>query len=197
MFGAMEAGLSPAAAALTALLRQRIVVLDGAMGTLIQQQRLSEAEVRGERFRDHAGKPLRGNHDLLVLTQPDLIRSLHRQYLEAGADVIETNTFSATTIGQHEFFGPDPEAGRKDEAYFERVVTDARLRALVADLNLAAARLARQAADEVAERTGQPRFVAGAMGPMPVTASLSPDVNDAGCRAVRFDQLRRACREQA
>lgn len=197
MLAAMQASTSPAVWPLERLLRQRIVVLDGAMGTLIQQQRLSEADVRGERFRDHAGKPLRGNHDLLVLTQPELIRSLHRQYLEAGADVIETNTFSATTIGQHEFFGPEPEGGRKDEAYFERVVTDAGLRALVADLNLAAARLARAAAEEVAERTGCPRFVAGALGPMPVTASLSPDVNDAGFRAVNFDQLRRAYREQA
>lgn len=193
----MEASRSGAETALVSLLRQRIVLLDGAMGTLIQQQGLSEADVRGRQFSKHTGKPLKGNHDLLVLTQPDLIRSLHRQYLEAGADLIETNTFSATTIGQHEFFGPAPAGPRKDEGYFEQVVTDPTLGQLVMELNLAAARLARQAADEMAERTGSPRFVAGAMGPMPVTASLSPDVNDAGFRAVNFDQLRRAYRQQA
>ncbi|MCS7090325.1 MAG: methionine synthase [Verrucomicrobiota bacterium] len=193
----MDASRSAAETALVSLLRRRIVVLDGAMGTLIQQQGLSEADVRGERFSNHTGKPLKGNHDLLVLTQPALIRSLHRQYLEAGADIVETNTFSATTIGQHEFFGPNPRGPRKDEEYFEQVVTDPGLRQLVSDLNLAAARLAREAADEVAERTGSPRFVAGAMGPMPVTGSLSPDVQDAGFRAVNFDQLRRAYRDQA
>ncbi|MGA4643678.1 methionine synthase [Limisphaera sp. 4302-co] len=192
----MQSSRMAEATELESLLRRRIVLLDGAMGTLIQQQGLSEADVRAERFRDHAGKPLKGNHDLLVLTQPGLIRSLHRQYLEAGADIIETNTFSATSIGQHEFFGPTPEGPRKDEAYFERVVSDPGLGRLVADLNLAAARLAREAADEVADRTGSPRFVAGAIGPMPVTASLSPDVNDAGFRAVNFDQLRRAYRQQ-
>jgi len=192
----MEPSRCQSATELESLLHRRIVLLDGAMGTLIQQQGLNESDVRGERFQHHTGKPLKGNHDLLVLTRPELILSLHRQYLEAGADIIETNTFSSTTIGQHEFFGPAPAGPRKDEDYFEQVVSDPGLRQLVADLNLAAARLARRAADEISHRTGSPRFVAGAIGPMPVTASLSPDVSDAGFRAVNFDQLRRAYRDQ-
>ena len=177
-------------------LRQRIVLLDGAMGTLIQAQRLGEADYRGARFADWSGKPLKGNNELLVLTRPDLIRDLHRRYLLAGADLIETNTFSATTIGQHDFFFSRHTPGRKDPAFFDEVIHDARLRELVVEMNLAAARLAREAADRVAEETGRPRFVAGAIGPMPVTASLSPDVNDPGFRSVTFRQLRQAYAEQ-
>jgi 5-methyltetrahydrofolate--homocysteine methyltransferase len=181
---------------LTSLLRERIAILDGAMGTLIQQERLGEADYRGRRFADWSGKPLRGNNELLVLTRPELVRDLHRRYLLAGADLIETNTFSATTIGQHEFFFRRHPAGRKDPAYFDEVIHDASLRELVTEMNLAAARLAREAADRVAEETGRPRFVAGAIGPMPVTASLSPDVNDPGFRSVTFRQLRQAYAEQ-
>jgi cobalamin-dependent methionine synthase I/methionine synthase I (cobalamin-dependent) len=188
------AGNPPSAFA--ALLARRIVVLDGAMGTMVQRYKLSEAEFRGARFADWQGKDLKGNNELLQLTRPQVIAEIHRQYLEAGADLIETNTFSATTIGQHDFlFGKHP-AQRKDQAFFEAVVTDKFLREVVLEMNLAAARLARQVADEVANRTGQPRFVAGALGPMPVTASISPDVNDPAFRAVNFDQLRRAYREQ-
>ncbi|HMO64270.1 MAG TPA: homocysteine S-methyltransferase family protein, partial [Verrucomicrobiota bacterium] len=181
---------------LVRLLGERIVILDGAMGTVIQQYRLGEAQFRGERFKDWDGKDLKGNNELLVLTQPPVIAEIHRRYFEAGADIVETNTFSATTIGQHDFFFRKHPAGRKDQAFFETVVTDPFLQGLAREMNLASARLARQAADAVAAHTGQPRFVAGAVGPMPVTASISPDVNDPGFRSVNFDQLRRSYREQ-
>jgi 5-methyltetrahydrofolate--homocysteine methyltransferase len=176
--------------------RQRIVVLDGAMGTMIQQLKLGEADYRGQRFADWRGKPLQGNNELLQLTQPSHLADIHRQYLLAGADVIETNTFSATTLGQHDFLYAAPPGARKDPAFYEAVVHDATLREIVQDMNLAAARLARQAADEVAEQTGRPRLVAGAIGPTPLTASLSPEVQDPGFRAVTFTQLRQAYADQ-
>ncbi|MDQ2868795.1 MAG: methionine synthase [Verrucomicrobiota bacterium] len=175
------------------LLRERIVVLDGAMGTTLQRLHLTEADYRGERFRAWKGKDLKGAHELLLLTRPDAVRRVHEEYLAAGADVIETNTFSATTIGLHDFlFDGEPESGRKDPQFFERVVYDPTLRATVHEMNVSAARLAREA---VAKCDGA-RFVAGALGPLPVTASLSPDVNDPGFRAVTFDQLKRAYRDQ-
>ena len=177
------------------LLGERIVVIDGAMGTVIQRYKLDEAAFRGERFRDWKGKDLKGNNELLQLTKPEVIEEIHRDYLMAGADIIETNTFSATTIGQHDFFFKHRD-GRKDQAFFEEVINDKALRELAHDLNVAAVRLARKAADEVANKTGQPKFVAGAIGPMSVTCSLSPDVNDPGFRSVNFDQLRRAYRQQ-
>ncbi|MBE2181709.1 MAG: methionine synthase [Chthoniobacterales bacterium] len=178
------------------LLGERIVVLDGAMGTVIQRYKLDEAAFRGTRFADWKGKDLKGNNELLQITKPEVIEEIHRHYMEAGSDIVETNTFSATTIGQHDFFfGKHPE-GRKDQAFFEEVIHDAALRELAADMNRTAVHLARKAADEVANSTGRRRFVAGAIGPMPVTASISPDVNDAGFRAVNFDQLRHAYREQ-
>ncbi|MGA2343626.1 MAG: homocysteine S-methyltransferase family protein, partial [Steroidobacteraceae bacterium] len=152
--------------ALLALLEQRIVVLDGAMGTMIQNRALCEADFRGDRFADWP-KDLRGNNDLLTLTQPHLVAAIHREYLEAGADVITTNTFNSSAISQ----------------------ADYGLQGLIGELNLAAARLARQAADEVARATGRQCFVAGALGPTSRTASLSPDVNDPGFRNVDFDQL--------
>jgi 5-methyltetrahydrofolate--homocysteine methyltransferase len=184
-----------APAPLERLLGERIVILDGAMGTVIQRYQLDEAAFRGKRFADWQGKDLKGNNELLQLTRPEVIEEIHRDYLLAGADIIETNTFSATTIGQHDFFFKHAES-RKNQAYFEEVIHDPMLRELARDLNLAAARLARRAADEVAHRTGRPRFVAGALGPLPVTASISPDVNDPGFRSVNFEQLRRAYREQ-
>jgi 5-methyltetrahydrofolate--homocysteine methyltransferase len=187
---------SPAASALARLLRERIVILDGAMGTMVQQRRLTEAEFRAVRFAGWQGKPLKGNNELLQITCPEIIADIHRQYLLAGADLIETNTFSATTIGQHDFLFPKHPPGRKDQAFFQEVVNDPKLREVVCEMNLAAARLARKAADEVATETGQPRFVAGAIGPMPVTASLSSEVNDPGFRSVSFEQLRQAYREQ-
>ena len=160
-------------AALPALLAQRIVVIDGAMGTMIQRYKLGEADYRGERFKDHP-KDLKGNNELLQLTQPHVLREIHAAYLAAGADIIETNTFGATSIAQEDY-GLAP---------------------LAREMNVAAARLAREAAD-AASTADKPRFVAGALGPTPRTASISPDVNDPGARNVTFEQLRAAYREQA
>ncbi|CAN5224368.1 methionine synthase [soil metagenome] len=180
-----------------ALMRERIAILDGAMGTMVQRYKLSEADFRGERFRDWKGKDLKGSNELLLLTKPEVIEEIHTQYLEAGADLIETNTFSATTLGSHDFlFREEPGNGRKDPEFFQRVVDDAEMRALVHEMNVVAAQLARRACDRVANATGQQRFVAGALGPMPVTASLSPDVNDPAFRAVTFDQLRQSYGDQ-
>jgi len=154
-------------AAFRRLLGERILVLDGAMGTMIQRRGLGESDYRGERFAGW-GRDLKGANDLLTLTRPDVIAAIHREYLEAGADVIETNTFNANA----------PSLG------------DYGLEELVRELNLEAARLARRVADEVAAETGRPRFVAGALGPTNRTASLSPDVNDPGHRNIDFDRLR-------
>src|SRR5437016_8248269 len=187
-------GLHP----LKALVRERIVVLDGAMGTVIQGYKLSEADYRGERLRDWQGKDLKGSLELLNLTQPQVIEEIHSNYLEAGADIIETNTFSGTTIGLNDFlFQGEPTSGRKDQEFFQRVVDDVGLRGLVHEINFEAARIARQAADRAANETGQRRFVGGSMGPLPVAASISPDVNDPAFRAVSFDQLRQTYFDQA
>ena len=183
---------------LEALLGKRIVVLDGAMGTMIQRYKLSEADYRGKRFANWKGKDLKGSLELLLLTKPEVIEEIHAQYLEAGADIIETNTFSATTVGLHDFlFTRKPTRGRKDQQFFQRVVDDPDLRALVHEMNLAAARIARRAAERVANETGTRRFVAGSLGPLPVTASISPDVNDPAFRAVTFDQLKQTYFDQA
>ena len=153
---------------------QRILVLDGAMGTMIQRYKLEEADFRGNRFRDH-GQPLKGNNDLLALTRPDVLREIHDAYFEAGADIAETNTFSSTTIAQADY-------GLEEAVY---------------DLNFASARIAREAADAWTEKEpDKPRFVAGSVGPTNRTASISPDVNDPGFRAVTFDQLVTAYKEQ-
>jgi 5-methyltetrahydrofolate--homocysteine methyltransferase len=177
-------------------LRQRILILDGAMGTMVQRYRLDEAAFRGERFRDWAGKDLKGNNELLLLTRPEVIAEIHRKYYEAGSDLVETNTFGATCIGQHDFLFREHPAGRKDPAFFDRVIQDPFLCEVTRDMNLAAARLARAEAERAQTADGRPRYVAGAIGPMPVTASLSPDVNDPGFRSVRFDQLRADYRAQ-
>jgi 5-methyltetrahydrofolate--homocysteine methyltransferase len=177
------------------LLQERIVIIDGAMGTVIQRYKLDEKAFRGARFADWQGKDLKGNNELLQLTRPDVIGEIHRHYLEAGADIIETNTFSATTIGQHDFFFKHAE-GRKDQAFFDEVVNDPALKKLALDLNLAGAAVARKAADDVERETGRPRFVAGALGPQPVSASTVVDVNDPGFRPINFDQLRQAYTEQ-
>ena len=168
---------------LHSLLQNRVVILDGAMGTMVQRYKLDEAAYRGDRFADWSGKDLKGNNELLLLTRPNVIEEIHTGYLEAGSDLIETNTFSATTIGQHDFLlrGEHP---RKDQEFMERVIHDPFLRETAREMNVVAARLARKAADRIAERTGLQRFVAGAIGPMPVTGSLSPDVNDPGFRTV-------------
>src|SRR5438067_683235 len=181
----------------TALLQKRVVVLDGAMGTTLQRLGLSEADYRGERFRNWKGKDLKGAIELLLLTKPEAVEHVHEEYLRAGADVIETNTFSATTIGLQEFlFDGKPNNGRKDPEFFECVVSDVGLRETVREINNTAARMAREAADRVSNETGEQRFVAGALGPLPVTSSLSPDVNDPGFRAVTFDQIKQSYRDQ-
>jgi 5-methyltetrahydrofolate--homocysteine methyltransferase len=155
-------------ALLHAQLAQRILILDGAMGTMIQSYKLEEADYRGERFADFA-HDLKGNNDLLCLTQPHIIKAIHAEYLAAGADILETNSFNATSISMADYHMED----------------------LVAELNFAAARLAREAADEAtAANPGKPRFVAGVLGPTSRTATISPDVNDPGFRNVTFDQLR-------
>ena len=196
----MSSPSNPAGLALAQLLKERILILDGAMGTVIQlhwkANNLGEAWFRGERFRDWKGKDLKGYNELLLLTQPDVIEAIHRRYLEAGADLIETNTFSATTIGLHDFFFKHPD-GRKDPAYFDEVIGDSTLRELARELNLAAARLARNAATAASAQTGQPKFVAGAIGPQTVSACTVVDVNDAGFRPIRFNQLVTAYAEQA
>jgi 5-methyltetrahydrofolate--homocysteine methyltransferase len=162
-------------AALTAALEHRIVVLDGAMGTMIQKHRLEEADYRGERFRDWP-RDLKGNNDLLSLTRPDLIRRIHQLYLEAGADIIETNTFNSNRIS----------------------LADYGQEAFAREFNVAGARLARQAADAMTERTpDKSRLVAGAIGPTNRTASISPDVGDPGFRNTSFDELAAAYREAA
>src|SRR5713101_1331779 len=158
---------------LESLLRERIVVLDGAVGTMIQRYKLSEADYRGKRFRDWRGKDLKGSLELLNLTRPQIVEEIHAAYLDAGADIIETNTFSGTTIGFHDFlFQGEPKRGRKDQEFFQRVVDDVDLRALVQEINLDAARIARRVADSITKKTGQRRFVAGALGPLPVTGSI-------------------------
>lgn len=158
--------------ALPAILEQRIAILDGAMGTMIQRFKLTEADYRGERFKDHP-KDLKNNSDLLVLTRPDVIRDIHEGYLAAGADIIETNTFGANALAQDDYG----------------------LGHLSREMNLAAARLAREATDKFST-PDKPRFVAGALGPTPRTASISPDVNDPAARNVDFEQLRAAYYEQ-
>ena len=183
---------------LEALMRERLVVLDGAMGTMIQRHKLSEADYRGKRFGDWKGKDLKGSLELLNLTQPQIVGEIHAKYLDAGADIIETNTFSGTTIGLHDFlFQGEPARGRKDQEFFERVVEDQELRGLVHEINFEAATIARQAADRAATETDRQRFVGGSIGPLPVAGSISPDVNDPAFRAVSFDQLGQTYFDQA
>ncbi len=157
------------------ILKERILVIDGAMGTMIQRYKLEEADFRGERFKDH-DFPLKGNNDILSITRPDIIKAIHRQYLEAGADIIETNTFSGTTIAQADYHLEDA----------------------VYDLNYYSAKIAKEVAEEFTKKDpSKPRFVAGAMGPTNKTASLSPDVNNPGFRAITFDELALAFKQQA
>ncbi len=182
---------------LEALLQKRIAIIDGAMGTTIRTYGMTEAHIRGERFKD-ASKDLLNNGDLFSLTQPAMICDIHRRFLEAGADIIETNTFSATTIGQSEFFVEDPRehGGRKDPAFYERVVEDPYLKSLAAEVNEVSARQCREWADRVANADGKRRFVAGAIGPLTVSLSNSPDADDAGFRVVTFDQVKTAYVQQ-
>lgn len=157
------------------ILKERILIIDGAMGTMIQRHTLTEEDFCGEKFKNHS-HPLKGNNDILSITRPDIIKDIHRQYLAAGADIIETNTFSGTTIAQ----------------------ADYHLESSVYELNYESARIAKEAAQEFTKKEPhKPRFVAGAMGPTNKTASLSPEVNSPGFRAVTFDQLAIAFKEQA
>ena len=158
--------------ALPGILAQRIAILDGAMGTMIQRFKLTEAQYRGERFKDFE-RDVKGNNELLSLTRPDVIRDIHEGYLAAGADLIETNTFGATTIAQEDY----------------------KMAHLAREMNLESAKLARAACDKFST-PDKPRFVAGALGPTPKTASISPDVNDPGARNIDFEQLRAASYEQ-
>lgn len=156
-------------------LQERILVLDGAMGTMLQAYKFSESDFRGDRFQEHS-IPLKGNNDLLSITQPQAIKEVHLTYLEAGADIIETNTFSGTTVAMADYEMED----------------------LVYELNYESAKLAREAADYYTQKTPEkPRFVAGSIGPTNKTASMSPDVNDPGYRAVTFDELKIAYKQQS
>lgn len=158
--------------ALAQILRSRIMILDGAMGTMVQRFKLSEAQFRGERFQDFH-KDIKGNNELLSLTRPDIVRDIHEGYLAAGADMVETNTFGATSVAQ----------------------ADYDMQHLAKEMNLASARIARAACDKFS-LPDKPRFVLGALGPTPKTASISPDVNDPGARNVSFEELRSAYYEQ-
>ena len=176
---------------LESLLQQRIAIIDGAMGTTIRTYGMTEAHIRGERFKD-APKDLLNNGDIFSLTQPDMICDIHRRFLEAGADIIETNTFGATSITQSEFFVDDPRehGGRKDPEFYQRIIEDKFLGDLAAEINETSARQCREVADRVANADGKRRFVAGAIGPLTVSLSNSPDADDAGFRVVTFDQVK-------
>src|SRR3569833_2046315 len=183
---------------LVEILKERIVIIDGAMGTTIRTYGMTEADIRGERFKD-SKKDLLNNGDLFSLTQPKMIGDIHRRFLEAGADILETNTFGATTISQSEFFVDDPRehGGRKDPAFYQKVIDDPFLKKLAWEINATSARQCREWADKVGKETGRLRFVAGAIGPLTVSLSNSPDANAPGFRSVTFDQVKTAYAEQA
>src|SRR5580658_7734269 len=180
------------------ILDSRIAIIDGAMGTTIRTYGMTEADIRGERLKD-ATKSLLNNGDLFTLTQPKMIGDIHRRFLEAGADIIETNTFGATSITQSEFFVEDPRerGGRKDPAFYQKIVDDPFLGGLTWDINEQSARQCREWADRVGTATSRQRFVAGAIGPLTVSLSNSPDPDDAGFRVVTFDQVKTAYAQEA
>ena len=179
------------------ILESRIAIIDGAMGTTIRTYGMTEADIRGERFRD-SRKDLLNNGDLFSVTQPEMICDIHRRFLEAGADIIETNTFGATGITQSEFFVDDPRehGGRKDPEFYQKILEDASLNNLAWEINEKSAQQCREWADRVGNETGRQRFVAGAIGPLTVSLSNSPDADDAGFRVVTFDQVRKAYAHQ-
>ena len=179
------------------ILEKRIAIIDGAMGTTIRTYPMTEADIRGDRFKD-SRKDLLNNGDLFSLTQPKMICDIHRRFLEAGADIIETNTFGATTITQSEFFVDDPRehGGRKDPAFYQKIIEDPFLQKLAWEINEQSARQCREWADRVGTATGRQRFVAGAIGPLTVSLSNSPDADDSGFRVVTFDQVKAAYIEQ-
>src|ERR1035437_2557496 len=179
------------------ILENRIAIIDGAMGTTIRTYGMKEADIRGERFKNST-KDLLNNGDLFSLTQPKLIGDIHRRFLEAGADIIETNTFGATSITQSEFFVEDPRerGGRKDPEFYQEIIEDPMLNSLAWEINEQSARQCREWADRVGTATGRQRFVAGSIGPLTVSLSNSPDHDDAGFRVVTFDQVKTAYAEQ-
>jgi 5-methyltetrahydrofolate--homocysteine methyltransferase len=179
------------------IISSRIAIIDGAMGTTIRTYGMKEADIRGDRFK-HSKKDLLNNGDLFSLTQPETICDIHRRFLEAGADIIETNTFGATSIAQSEFFVDDPRehGGRKDPAFYQNVIDNTFLRELAYEINYTSARQCREWADRVANATSKPRFVAGAIGPLTVSLSNSPDADDSGFRVITFDQVKTTYIEQ-
>src|ERR1700730_15478572 len=179
------------------ILENRIAIIDGAMGTTIRTYGMKEADIRGERFKDST-KDLLNNGDLFSLTQPKMICDIHRRFLDAGADIIETNTFGATSITQSEFFVDDPRehGGRKDPEFYQKIIDDPMLNNLAWEINEQSARQCREWADRAANGTGRQRFVAGAIGPLTVSLSNSPDADDAGFRVVTFDQVKSAYAQQ-
>ncbi len=180
------------------ILKNRIAILDGAMGTTIRTYGMTEADIRAERFKD-SKKDLLNNGDLFSLTQPKMIGDIHRRFLEAGADIIETNTFGATSISQSEFFVDDPreQGGRKDPAFYQKIIEDPFLNNLAWEINESSARQCREWADRLGNETSRQRFVAGALGPLTVSLSNSPDADDPGFRVVTFDQVKAAYIQQA
>jgi 5-methyltetrahydrofolate--homocysteine methyltransferase len=180
------------------VLESRIAIIDGAMGTTIRTYGMTEADIRGERFAG-SKKDLLNNGDLFSLTQPKMICDIHRRFLEAGADIIETNTFGATSITQSEFFVDDPRehGGRKDPEFYQKIIDDKMLNDLAWEINEQSARQCREWADRVGNETGRQRFVAGAIGPLTVSLSNSPDADDAGFRVVTFDQVKAAYKHEA
>jgi len=180
------------------ILETRIAIIDGAMGTTIRTYGMKESDIRGDRFKD-SKKDLLNNGDLFSLTQPDMICDIHRRFLEAGADIIETNTFGATSITQSEFFVEDPRehGGRKDPDFYQKIIEDQFLNDLAWEINENSAQQCRQWADRVSNETTRQRFVAGAIGPLTVSLSNSPDADDAGFRVVTFDQVKSAYKHEA
>jgi 5-methyltetrahydrofolate--homocysteine methyltransferase len=180
------------------VLESRIAIIDGAMGTTIRTYGMTEKDIRGERFTG-SKKDLLNNGDLFSLTQPKMICDIHRRFLEAGADIIETNTFGATSITQSEFFVDDPRehGGRKDPEFYQKIIDDKMLNDLAWEINEQSARQCREWADRVGNETGRQRFVAGAIGPLTVSLSNSPDADDAGFRVVTFDQVKAAYKHEA
>jgi 5-methyltetrahydrofolate--homocysteine methyltransferase len=179
------------------VLASRIAIIDGAMGTTIRTYGMKEEDIRGTRFKD-ATKSILNNGDLFSLTQPQMIGDIHRRFLEAGADIIETNTFGATSIAQSEFFVDDPRehGGRKDPDFYQKIIDDPSLGNLAWDINEQSARQCREWADRMGTATSRQRFVAGAIGPLTVSLSNSPDADDPGFRVVTFDQVKTAYAQQ-
>jgi len=188
---------TPSQHPLEKILESRIAIIDGAMGTTIRTYGMTEADIRGERFKDST-KDLLNNGDLFSLTQPKMICDIHRRFLEAGADIIETNTFGATSITQSEFFVEDPRehGGRKDPEFYQKIIEDQYLGNLAWEINEKSAQQCREWADRLGNATGRQRFVAGAIGPLTVSLSNSPDADDAGFRVVTFDQVKTAYAQQ-